>query len=259
VTLAVDFEAVSLVRSGNVVLSDLSWRVRPEEAWVVLGPNGSGKTTALALAGARLHPSSGAVRVLGSELGRVDVRDLRKRIGFVSNAVTRTVRSDLSSRQIVMTGKHAALEPWWNEYTDDDRAHADTLLADLGVEAIADRPFGVVSEGERQQVLLARCLMGRPELLLLDEPFAGLDLGARERLLQRLTTLLNSAGAPPVVLVTHHAEEIPVGATHVGLMTNGRWVAVGPIDETLTSAAVSDCFSLNINVTNSGGRWSTRA
>ena len=206
---AIALTGVTVRRDGVPVLSEVDWRVETAERWVILGPNGSGKTTLLQVASARLWPTAGTVEVLGARLGQVDVRTLRPRVALVSGAVTRQLRSDLLARDVVVSGRHAALETWWNRYTDDDWEKADGLLARSGMGAIGDRPFGVISEGERQQVLLARALMGDPELVLLDEPFAGLDLGARERLLLQLGALAADVAGPPVVLVTHHCEEIP--------------------------------------------------
>ena len=178
---------VSVRRDGVVVLDGVDWLVRSGERWVILGPNGSGKTTLLALAGARLWPSAGVVEILGARLGRVDVRTLRPRISLVSGSVTRQLRPDLPARHVVVSGRDEALETWWHPYSDAGLGPGRPLARTRpGVGAIGDRPFGVISEGERQQVLLARALMGRPELILLDEPAAGLDLGARERLVTRL-------------------------------------------------------------------------
>lgn len=252
-------EGVTVRREGIVVLDGVDWVVQPGERWVILGPNGSGKTTMLALAGARLWPTSGVVEILGSRLGRVDVRTLRPRISLVSASVTRQLRPELEARAVVASGRYAALETWWNHYSDEDWARADHLLAQSGVGAIADRPFGVISEGERQQVLLARALMGQPELLLLDEPAAGLDLGARERLLSRLGALASDPECPTLVLVTHHCEEIPTGFTHAGLVRAGRLMASGPLDDVITSQRVSDCFDVDVTVGCDNGRWWSRA
>ena len=162
---------------------------------------------------------------------------------------------------MVLTGRHAALETWWHEYSPDDRARASRLLADAGFggDAFATRPFGQLSEGERQQVLLARALMGDPELILMDEPAAGLDLGAREGLLGRLAALAGDPGVPPLILVTHHLEELPPGVTHAALLRSGRLVVTGPVDEVLTDASVSDAFGVSVTVERRGGRWSARA
>jgi iron complex transport system ATP-binding protein len=274
----VRLSGVDVVRDDRAILDGVDWTVQPGERWVVLGPNGSGKTTLLQVAGARLWPTRGVVDVLGERLGRVDVRTLRPRIALVSAAVVRQLRAGLTAREVVATGRYGALEPWWDTYTDDDWARADELLADVGggddaagsdggraddgidgTDGIGWRTFGVISEGERQRVLLARALMSRPELLLLDEPAAGLDLGARERLVSRLGRLNADPGVPPVVLVTHHAEEIPPATTHAALVRDGRLVATGPLDDTLTSDAVSHCFGLSVTVGRDGGRWWSRA
>ena len=254
---AVRLRAVSVVRDGRPILRDVDWEVWPTERWAVLGPNGSGKTTLLHVAGMRLLPTRGTVEVLGARYGRTDARALRSRVAFVSQAILRSLRPTLSAHDVVLTGRYAALEPWWHHYGDDDHARAEELLADAGLSRLASQEFGVLSEGERQQVLLARALMGQPELLLLDEPAAGLDLGARERLVTRI-----AAAAPdgaPLVLVTHHVEEIPPGTTHVALLRGGEIVGAGPAGSVLTSAAVSACFEVPVTVQRSGDRFAARA
>ena len=256
---AVALRGVTVRRDGVPVLDGIDWQVQRSERWVVLGPNGSGKTTMLQVAGARLWPTSGRVQVLGAELGRVDVRTLRPRVALVSGAVTRQLRPDVTAREVVASGRFGALETWWHTYGAPDWEKADRLLAQGGVGEIADRSYGVISEGERQQVLLARALMSDPELVLLDEPFAGLDLGARERLLLRLRALASDPGSPPIVLVTHHCEEIPPGFTHGGLMRAGRLIAAGPLGDVITSQHVSTCFDLDVTVGRSDGRWWSRA
>src|SRR5580692_1125758 len=255
----IDLQAVGVRRDGTVVLDNVDWSVRPGERWVVLGPNGSGKTTLLTLAGARLWPTSGVVEILGFRLGRVDVRTLRPRIALVSGSVTRSLRADLPARDVVVSGRDGALETWWYTYSEEDWARADQLLDQAGVGPVGPGPFGVISEGERQQVLLARALMARPELLLLDEPAAGLDLGARERLVSRLGVLAADPNSPPMVLVTHHCEEIPRGFTHAGLVRQGRLVAAGPLEEVITSPLVSSCFDVAVTVGQRDGRWWSRA
>jgi iron complex transport system ATP-binding protein len=250
---------VGVRRDGVVVLDGVDWLVRSGERWVILGPNGSGKTTLLALAGARLWPSAGVVEILGARLGRVDVRTLRPRISLVSGSVTRQLRPDLPARHVVVSGRDEALETWWHPYSDEDWARADRFLDQAGVGAIGDRAFGVISEGERQQVLLARALMGRPELILLDEPAAGLDLGARERLVTRLAGLAADPECPTMVLVTHHCEEIPAGFTHAGLVRQGRLLATGCLADVVTSPRVSLCFDVPVRVGCDHGRWWSRA
>ena len=256
---AVELRGVTVRREGVPVLRDVNWRVETADRWVILGPNGSGKTTLLQVAGARLWPTAGTVEVLGARLGAVDVRTLRPRVALVSGAVTRQLRADLPARDVVMSGRHGALETWWNRYSQEDWDKADGLLELGGVGDVGERPFGVISEGERQQVLLARALVSDPELLLLDEPFAGLDLGARERLLVRLTALAADLGSPPIVLVTHHCEEIPPGFTHAGLISDGELVAAGRLSDVVTSARVSTCFGVSVTVGCTDGRWWSRA
>lgn len=256
---AVRLSGVSVVRNDRAILDDVDWEVSASERWVVLGPNGSGKTTLLQVAGARLWPTRGVVEVLGQRLGRVDVRTLRPRVALVSGSVIRQLRPGLTAREVVVTGRYGALEPWWNRYTEADWAEADRLLGGTPGEGIAEREFGVISEGERQRVLLARALMGQPELLLLDEPAAGLDLGAREQLVSRLAALAADPSVPPLVLVTHHAEEIPPGTTHAALVRDGRLLDAGPLEEVLTAEAVSECFEVNVAVGRDGGRWWARA
>ncbi|MGH9068019.1 MAG: ABC transporter ATP-binding protein [Acidimicrobiales bacterium] len=256
---ALRFCGVSLLRQGRTILDRVDWEVEAGQRWVVLGPNGSGKTTLIRLAGAELRPSAGSAQILGRQVGRVDLRALRVGIALMSGAVTRAVRPTMLVRDVVLAGKHASLEAWWHEYGVDDRARALGLLAGLGVAGLADRAFEVVSEGERQQVLLARALMAEPRLLLLDEPAAGLDLGARERLMGHLRHLAGDPGTPPLVLVTHHAEEIPENTTHAALLAGGRVVTAGPIEEALTDGALSACFGLPVRVGRDGGRWWARA
>jgi len=260
-TPVVRLEHVRVVRNGRALLDDVSWEVGAGQRWALLGPNGSGKTTLLKVVGSTLWPTSGTVAILGERLGRVDMRQLRQRIAVVSASVSRTLRPELSALDVVLTGRHAALETWWNEYSDDDRREAADLLADAGFGdgGFAARPFGLLSEGERQQVVLARALMSSPELLLMDEPAAGLDLGARERLLGQLGALAADPAVPPLVLVTHHLEEIPPGVTHASLMRDGRMVASGAIDDVLTGAAVSEAFGVPVTVDRRGGRWSARS
>jgi iron complex transport system ATP-binding protein len=250
---------VHVVRAGTPVLGGVDWEVHPGERWAVLGPNGSGKTTMLRVAGMRLLPTRGTVEVLGETYGRTDARELRRRVAFVSGALLRELRPTITAHEIVLTGRTAALEPWWHHYDDTDHERAELLLAQAGLAGASGRTFDVLSEGERQQVVLARALMGDPELLLLDEPAAGLDLGARERLVSRLAELATDPATPPLVFVTHHTEEIPPGVTHAALMAGGRLVASGGAPEVLTSPRVSACFGLSVTVERTGGRFTARA
>jgi iron complex transport system ATP-binding protein len=249
---------VGLRRDEARILDGITWEVRPDERWVVLGPNGCGKTTLLRIAALRLHPSTGTVEVLGQQLGRTDVRTLRTRIAFSSAALADSLRPALSAGDVVMTARRGALEPWWHTYDDEDRALARARLADVGCRGFEQRAFGTLSSGERQRVLLARCLVTDPGLLLLDEPAAGLDLGGREELVTTLGDLAKDRAVAPTVLVTHHLEEVPPGFTHVLLLRAGGTVAAGAIDDVLTSAAVSATFGLTVDVARSGDRWTAR-
>lgn len=253
-------ESVEYTRSGQKILRGIDWVVRSDQRWVVLGPNGSGKTTLARIAGLWEHPSAGTVEVLGERLGSTDVRCLRRRIAFVSAAMAEMVRPDLTAHDVVLCARFAALEPWWHDYDPDDHRRADHLLAQQGVANRASRRFGSLSSGERQRVLLARSLMTDPELVVLDEPNAGLDLGGRESLLDRLDAMGALDSAPPLVLVTHHVEEIPPSFTHVMFIRDGRVTAIGPLGETLTSEALEACFEVRVELvahTTAGGtRWS---
>jgi iron complex transport system ATP-binding protein len=254
-------ERVSVVRDGTALLDDITWSVGAGERWALLGPNGSGKTTLLKVAGSALWPTRGLVEILGERLGQVDMRELRGRIAVVSASVGRNLRPALPALDVVLTGRYAALETWWHEYTDADRDRARSLLdgAGFGGQAFAERPFGLLSEGERQQVLLARALMADPELLLMDEPAAGLDLGARERLLSRLADLAADPSVPPLVLVTHHLEEIPPGMTHAALLRGAALVGSGPVADVLTGESVSEAFGVPVVVERREERWTARS
>jgi iron complex transport system ATP-binding protein len=235
------------------LLGPVSLSVGAGESWVVLGPNGSGKTTLLDLAGGLRHPTSGAVEILGSLVGRTDLRELRPRIGFVGHRVTEAIPARLRVEDVVLTGKRSTLVPWLQSFDEDDRGAAAALLDRVGCAHVADQPLESCSQGERQRVLLARALFGRPELLLLDEPAAGLDLRGRDLLLQALEAA--SDGAPPSILVTHHLEEIPRTATHAALLREGRFVAAGRIRRVLTSELVSACFGTTVPGSFVSGRW----
>lgn len=249
------FEHVGLHYGGPPVLEGVDWVVRRGDRWVVLGPNGSGKTSLLRLAAGYLHPTTGTVRVLGHTLGRVDVRSLRPRIGVAGTAVTRMLRPTVSALDAVMSARHGALETWWHAYSPADREQAASLLAMVGCAHLADHPVGSLSDGERQRVGLARTLMPDPELLLLDEPTAGLDLAGREALVASLAALARDGDAPTVVLVTHHVEEIPPGFTHLLLLRAGRVLAAGPVEEALTAANLEVCFGVPVVLERRGDRW----
>jgi iron complex transport system ATP-binding protein len=254
-----DFRGVSVLRDGSTLLDGIDWQVSEGERWVVLGSNGAGKTTLLQVAAANLHPSRGAASILGETLGAVDVFELRPRIGLSSAALADRLPPRETVRDVVLTASYAVVGRWRERYEQQDAARADELLAALGVEAMADRRFGTLSEGERKRVQIARALMTDPELMLLDEPAAGLDLGGREDLVRRLGDLALDVFAPAMVLVTHHVEEIPPGFTHVLLLKDGRVVAEGPLETTLTAAALSKTFDIDLELQRLGDRWSARA
>ena len=249
---------VGVVRDGRWILSGVDWTVRPGERWVVLGPNGSGKTTLLEILSTYLYPSAGSVTILGERHGHTDVRLLRRRIGYASAHLARMLDNRLTALEAVVTARTAALHPWWDRFTPADVRRARDLLRGVGSEQFAGHTLGTLSEGERQRVQIARALMSRPELLLLDEVSAGLDLGARERLVRRLTALAADPASPVIVFVTHHVEEIPRHFTHALLLRDGRPFALGPIDEALTEASLSGCFGLRITLERRGGRFVAR-
>ncbi len=254
-----DLRAVGVTIDGRTVLDDVDWTIEPRQHWAVLGPNGGGKSTLLRIAGLGLHPTRGAVHVLGQQLGRVDIRPLKARLGVSSAALVDQLRPRLTADEVVRCGRYAALEPWWHTYDDADHARAAELLAQVGLKDYGDRTFGTLSSGERQRVLLARALMPDPALVLLDEPTAGLDFGGREELVAALERLAAEPTAPPSVLVTHRVEDIPSTTTHLLAIAEGRAVAAGPIDEALSAELLSEVFALPVAVDRVGGRWTARA
>lgn len=247
-TAVLNLSRVTFVRDERVILAPLTWRVQTAERWLVLGANGSGKTTLLRIASLYEHPSAGTVDVLGERLGRTDVRELRRKVGYMSAALAAQIRPELRARDVVMTARYAALEPWWHRYTTADEAQAEACLARMGVAWAADRSLGTLSSGEQQRVLLARTLMNEPGVLMLDEPSARLDLGGREQLVQALAELTLDPSAPPLVLVTHHLDEVPPGMTHVLMLRDGEVVARGPIHRHLTARNLSDCFGMPLQL-----------
>ena len=251
VTLA----GVRLLRAGKTILDGIDWRVRLGERWVVLGPNGSGKTSLCQIVSLYLHPSAGSVSVLGGELGRVEIRALRLRIGVTSAALAAMMQPRLTAEQIVIAGKHAALAHWWHAYDETDWMQARRSLERVGCLDHSGQRFGTLSSGERQRVLLARALMADVELLVLDEPAAGLDLTGREHLIQTLARLARDQTAPALIVATHHVDEIPPGFTHALLLASGRIAAAGPIEQMLTSERLSSCFRVALEVEHRHGRW----
>jgi iron complex transport system ATP-binding protein len=255
---AFELTRVSVVRPGKILLNDITWSVEVGERWVVLGPNGAGKTTLMQVVGATMFPSSGTADVLGHRLGEVDVFDLRTRIGHTSTAIADRIPPQESVRDAVMSAAYAVLGRWHEQYEREDKDRAEQIMGELGIVSLADRTFGTLSEGERKRTLIARALMTDPELLLLDEPGAGLDLGAREDLLASLEVLSEADGAPVLVMVTHHVEEIPRGFTHVLMLRDGQVVAQGPLAEALTAETLGRTFGMRLELTVDGGRYSAR-
>lgn len=250
---------VTVRRGDRDIVSDLTLTVEDGQRWVVLGPNGAGKTTALQLATGRIYPTSGTVRILGEELGRVDVTELRSRVGLASSALEGRVQGRERVKDVVMTAAYGLLGRWREAYDDFDETRAEDLLNAFGVGHLAEREFGTLSEGERKRVQVARALMSDPELLLLDEPAGGLDLGGREELMAALTEIAGDHRSPVIMLVTHHVEEIPQGFTHGLLLREGHAVAAGPLEEILTPHLLSRTFGLDLEVEKHRGRWAARA
>jgi iron complex transport system ATP-binding protein len=251
----VDLVGVSKATDERPILHAIDWRVNPGERWVILGRNGCGKTTLLRIVSLYLHPTAGQVTILGETLGRCDVRRLRERIGFSSASFADMLRPALEATEVVMTAKHAALEPWWHQYDAEDRARAVELLGRVGIAHLGPRQFGTLSSGERQRVLLARTLMNDPGIVLLDEPTAALDLAGREELVHTLDALAQDPQTPPVVMVTHHVEEIPASFTHALLLRDGHALAQGPVEDVLTADALGECFGLPLELERRDGRW----
>ncbi len=255
---AFQLDSVSVVRPGKRLLDDVSWTVHDDERWVVLGPNGAGKSTLLQVVGAHLHPTSGSAEILGERLGATDVFDLRTRIGHSATVVADRIPPVERVEDVVLSAAHAVTGRWRETYDEDDVQRARQIMGELGITGLADRTFGTLSEGERKRSLIARALMTDPELLLLDEPGAGLDLGAREDLLASLDVLSSTPGAPVLVMVSHHVEEIPPGFTHVLLLRDGAVVARGPIAEVLTAENLGTTFGMRLELDHVDGRYAAR-
>lgn len=251
---------VGVVRGGKDLLKNIDWVVQESEKWIVLGPNGAGKSTLLSIAGARLHPTSGMVDILDEILGAVDIFELRPRIGVSSAALAGSIPANELVSDVVVTAAYGVSGRWNEEYDGMDQTRAHELLQDWGVADLADRRFGTLSDGERKRVLIARALMTDPELLLLDEPGAGLDIAGREDLVARLTELTADPFAPATILVTHHLEEIPAGFTHALMLNDGVVVAAGPIEEVINEKNLAETYGMEFELTkNSNGRYSAFA
>jgi len=254
-----ELSQVSVVRGGSRILDQIDWTVRSDERWVVLGPNGAGKTTLLQIAAASMHPTEGTATLLDERLGRSDVFDLKPRIGLASSAMAKRIPADETVIDVVLTAAYAVTGRWNEVYEDVDVKRAQRVLGEWRLGAFEGRRFGTLSDGEQKRVQIARAVMTDPELLLLDEPAASLDLGSREELLQLLGGFASEPESPAMVMVTHHVEEIPRGFTHVLLLAGGTIRAAGPLFETLTSDALSDTFGLGIELSESDGRFTARA
>ncbi|KDE12516.1 iron ABC transporter ATP-binding protein [Rhodococcus aetherivorans] len=256
--LLIEFDDVLVRRGGNVLVGPVSWKVELDERWVILGPNGAGKTSLLRVAAAETFPTSGTAHVLAETFGKTDLSELRPRIGMSSSALANRVPGDEKVVDLVISAGYGVLGRWRERYDEVDSARAVEMLESLGAEHLADRTYGTLSEGERKRVLIARALMTDPELLLLDEPAAGLDLGGREELVARLGVLAADPDAPAIVLITHHVEEIPPGFTHAMLLKEGQVVAQGLLDDVITGENLSDAFSQAITLDKADGRFFAR-
>ncbi|MDG4769549.1 ABC transporter ATP-binding protein [Solwaraspora sp. WMMD792] len=257
--LVIELDSVGVTRSGTALLQDITLRVQPDQRWVVLGPNGAGKTTLLSLAAGRLHPTTGTVRVLDEQLGRTDLAELRTRIGLTTASLAERIPGTERVLDVVLTAAWSVVGRWRERYDELDVGRAQELLGQFGVAGLAQREYGTLSEGERKRVQIARALMTDPELLLLDEPAAGLDLGAREELVGRLGVLAQDPHSPALMLVTHHVEEIPPGFTHALLLRGGTVVAAGELAATITGEHLSETFGVPLVVERAGQRYTARA
>jgi iron complex transport system ATP-binding protein len=257
-TSVVEFQNVSVVRDSATIIDDVNWTVDDDQRWVVIGPNGAGKTTLLMLAAAYEHPTDGVVTVLGETLGEGDVFGLRPRLGFASTSMARQIPSTETVLNVVMTAAWAVTGRWNEQYDTVDEERARRVLADWRLERLADRTFGTLSDGEQKRTMIARAVMTDPEILLLDEPAASLDLGSREELVRLLGDYATSPSAPVIVMVTHHLEEIPPGFTHALVLTSGRVHSAGPISSTLSSEKLSEAFGVPITVSRFAGRFAAR-
>ena len=249
---------VSVRRGQATLLDSVSWTVHEDERWVVLGANGAGKTTLVQLCSAQIHPTGGVAGILGEVLGTVDVFELRPRIGYTSAAVAERIPRDERVGDVVVSASYGVVGRWRERYDELDHDRAAALLGEVGAGALLDRTFGTLSEGERKRVQIARSLMADPELLILDEPAAGLDLGGREDLVLTLATLARDPFSPATILVSHHVEEIPPGFTHAIFLRAGRVVAQGPLEQVMHEETLSATFGMPLQLTTADGRYAAR-
>jgi len=257
-TAVVELADVTVRRGRATLLDSIDWMVEDDERWVILGPNGAGKTTLMQVVSAQIHPTSGVVGLLGEVVGTVDVFELRPRIGWTSAAVAERIPGHELVRDVVVSASYGVVGRWRERYDELDHERASDLLVEVGAGRLLDRTFGTLSEGERKRVQIARALMTDPELLILDEPAAGLDLGGREDLVSTLSSLALDEYAPATILVSHHVEEIPPAFTHALMLREGRAVAAGPLPEVMTEAVLSETFGMSLALHEEGGRYSAR-
>ena len=254
-----ELSSISVQRGDRIILGPLDWQVLEGQRWVVLGPNGAGKTTLLQICSSLIHPTTGSITILGQTLGKVDVFELRTRIGLTSSALVDQLPSDELVMDVVLTAAYAMFGRWQEKYDLWDESRAMALLTALGVRELGNRVYGTLSDGEKKRVQIARALMADPELLLLDEPASALDLGGREDLLKRIETFSKDPLAPATVIVTHHIEEIPSGTTHALLLRDGKTVAQGEIESVINDENLSVAYGLPISVQTEHGRYFARA
>ena len=254
-----ELSSISVQRGDRIILGPLDWQVLEGQRWVVLGPNGAGKTTLLQICSSLIHPTTGSITILGQTLGKVDVFELRTRIGLTSSALVDQLPSDELVMDVVLTAAYAMFGRWQEKYDLWDESRAMALLTALGVRELGNRVYGTLSDGEKKRVQIARALMADPELLLLDEPASALDLGGREDLLKRIETFSKDPLAPATVVVTHHIEEIPSGTTHALLLRDGKTVAQGEIESVINDENLSVAYGLPISVQAEHGRYFARA
>lgn len=258
-SFVLDFNNVTVLRDSKPILNNVDWQVSQDQRWVIVGPNGAGKTTLLRIAAAQIHPSSGTAKLLGKTLGEVNVFDLRTRIGFASSAMSNHIPNSELVLDAVMTASYGITGRWNEMYEDVDKRRALRVLAEWQLDELADRPFGTLSDGEKKRAQIARAVMPDPEILLLDEPVASLDMAAREHTISVLGNYAASPSSPAILMVTHHIEEIPPGFTHAMILAKGQVHSAGQIDSTLTTEKVSGAFGFGLEVTKEGGRFRVRA
>lgn len=256
--LLIDFRGVTFTRDNRNLVGPVDWQVELDERWVIIGPNGAGKTTLIRMAAAEEFPSAGHARIMGEVVGKTDMRDLRSMIGVSSSALGNRIPGDEKVSDLVVSAGYAILGRWREDYNEMDFNQATEILEQVGALHLGDRTWGTLSEGERKRVLVARALMTNPELLILDEPAAGMDLGGREDLVNYLGELALDPDAPAIVMITHHVEEIPTGFTHALLLDEGEIVAQGLIDQVLTDENLSKTFHQPIQVDRIGDRYFAR-